>query len=108
MSVDTGGNVTVIEGRNTESSAIPEVSDVIVQAYGKDKIEDFTRQQETQNYYILSSDQLDSDEAIEMVERTPAFKRDKRKATVQRKPETEPETKKADPDSQIIFYRDDK
>ena len=107
-SVDTGGNVTVIEGRNTESSAIPEVSDVIVQAYGKDKIEDFTRQQETQNYYILSSDQLDSDEAIEMVERTPAFKRDKRKATVQRKPETEPETKKADPDSQIIFYRDDK
>lgn len=107
VSVDTGGNVTVIEGR-TPDTAAAEVSDVIVQAYGKDKIEDFNRQQETQNYYILSADQLDSDEAIEMIERTPAFKRDKRKNSVQRRPEPEPETRKGTPDTKIFFNTDDK
>ncbi len=53
----------------------------IIAAYGSNKVNDFIRQQETQNYYILSPEQLDSDEAIEMLEKNPAFKRDKRRST---------------------------
>ncbi len=52
----------------------------IADAYGHEKVEDLLRSQETQSYYILTPDQLDSDDAIAMVERTPAYKRDKRKA----------------------------
>lgn len=108
LSVDTGGNVTVIEGRKADPAAVTEVSDVIVQAYGKEKVEEFNRQQETQNYYILSNDQLDSDEAIEMIERSPAFKRDKRRNAVKAQPEPETETRKSNPDTKIFFNTDDK
>lgn len=51
----------------------------LAEAYGREKVEDFIRRQETQNFYILAPDQLDSDEAIEMLEQTPAYRRDKRK-----------------------------
>ncbi len=108
VSVDTGGTVRVIEGKAGDTTAA-EVSDVIVQAYGKDKIEDFNRQQETQNYYILSSDQLDSDQAIEMLERTPAFKRNKRKAgSVLGIEQAESDKKKPAGGNIISFDRDDK
>ena len=99
---------TVIEGRKAEAAETPDVPDAVVSLYGKEKIDEFNRQQETQSYYILAADQLDSDEAIEMVERSPAFKRDKRKASVQRQPEIEPETRKGNPDTKIFFNTDDK
>lgn len=108
VSVDTGGNFTVIEGRKAETAETPEVPEAVVTLYGKEKIDEFNRQQETQSYYILSADQLDSDEAIEMVERSPAFKRDKRKASVQRQSEPESETRKGSPDTKIFFNTDDK
>jgi len=108
VSVDTGGNFTVIEGRKAEAAETPDVPDAVVSLYGKEKIDEFNRQQETQSYYILAADQLDSDEAIEMVESSPAFKRDKRKASVQRQPEIEPETRKGNPDTKIFFNTDDK
>jgi len=108
VSVDTNGNYTVIEGRKADTAETQEVPKAIETLYGKEKIDEFNRQQETQSYYILSTDQLDSDEAIEMVERSPAFKRDKRKAAVQRQPEPEPETRKGKPDTKIFFNTDDK
>ena len=43
-----------------------------------------------------------------MVERSPAFKRDKRKASVQRQSEPESETRKGSPDTKIFFNTDDK
>lgn len=84
VSVDTNGTVVdVIDGGgqnalNTNSNDLT----AIAVAYGKDKVDELIRTQETQNYYILTADELDSDEAIARVEATPAFKRDKRKATL--------------------------
>lgn len=116
VSVDTGGSVTVIEGRRPEEADTPAVAQAVIDAYGKDKIEDLIRQQETQNYYILSPEQLDSDEAIEMVERTPAFKRDKRKASMVHTaaapevaaPVVQPVTPRRVDPNQISFSPDDK
>ena len=115
VSVDTGGSVTVIEGRKPEESVeAPEVPQAVIDAYGKDKIDDLIRQQETQNYYILSPEQLDSDEAIEMVERTPAFKRDKRKASMAHAPaeapaqQPAPQTQRRQDFNHISFSADDK
>ncbi|MCM1067702.1 MAG: cell division FtsZ family protein [Muribaculaceae bacterium] len=85
VSVETGGKrVEVIPGSEHEPREIDEsaVDERISAAYGKDKVEDFTRRQETQNYYVLTPEQLDDDETIEMVERSPAFRRDKRKETI--------------------------
>ncbi len=82
--------------------------------YGKDKVEDFTRRQETQNYYVLTPEQLDDDAAIEMVERSPAFRRDKRRSGVPLagKPEeprgAEQPTKNTDSANQIFFSADDR
>ena len=83
VSVETGGTrIDTIEGSKREYKEVAaEVDNRIAAAYGKDKVEDFTRRQETQNYFVLSPEQLDDDAAIEMVERSPAFKRDKRRAT---------------------------
>ncbi len=82
VSVETGGSrVEVIEGRADEKpNNEKHVDNRIAAAYGKEKIEDFTRRQETQNYFILTPEQLDSDEMIEIVEKSPAFRRDKRRA----------------------------
>ncbi len=115
VSVDTGGSVTVIEGRKPEEAVeASEVPQAVIDAYGKDKIDDLIRQQETQNYYILSPEQLDSDEAIEMVERTPAFKRDKRKASMAHAPaeapaqQPAPQTQRRQDFNHISFSADDK
>lgn len=108
VSVDTGGNVSVIEGRKGDTS-VPEVPAAVVAAYGKDKVDDLIRQQETQNYYILNTDQLDSDEAIEMIERSPAFKRDKRHTSSRPGASVAtPQPQKSESSGQIRFYRDDK
>ena len=118
VSVETGGSrVEVIEGRTDEKpDKEKHVDNRIAAAYGKDKIEDFTRRQETQNYFILTPEQLDSDEMIEIVEKSPAFKRDKRRATGIRRDITElAEAAKAAsqkeqkrPGNQIFFSTDDK
>ncbi|MDE6135523.1 MAG: cell division protein FtsZ, partial [Muribaculaceae bacterium] len=80
MSVEAGGiSIKTIEGRQNPGEEAM-IDQRIASAYGKDKVEELLRRQETQNFYILGADQLDSDEAIELLERTPTFKRDKRKA----------------------------
>lgn len=85
VSVDTDGTtIEIIEGKDNierpddvdDLGTIAAISD----AYGREKVEDLLRSQETQSYYILTPEQLDSDDAIAMIERTPAYKRDKRKA----------------------------
>lgn len=84
MSVETGGTgVKIIEGSRSDSSDA-RADDRIAAAYGKEKVEDLIRRQETQNFYILTPEQLDSDEAIELLESTPTYKRDKRKASIAR------------------------
>ncbi len=81
VTVEHGAGDAVIEGVSEDAgSEKSEIDARIVAAYGSEKVNEFRRQQETQNYYILTPEQLDSDEAIDMVEKNPAFKRDKRKA----------------------------
>lgn len=64
----------------------PDMIDRVAQTYGNDKIDDLKRKKETENYIILSPDQLDNDDIIDMVERTPAFQRDKRVAATVKSP----------------------
>lgn len=80
--VHQDGNSPMLKGAD-ETSVAPEdaMIDRVAQNYGNDKVEDLRRQKETQNYILLSPEQLDNDEAIEMIERTPAFQRDKRTTT---------------------------
>ncbi len=85
VSVDADGTtIEIIEGNNSRPDEVEDVRTIaaIADAYGHEKVEDLLRSQETQSYYILTPEQLDSDEAIAMVERTPAYKRDKRKAAL--------------------------
>lgn len=115
VSVDTGGQVRIIEGRKDEVPEVADVSQAVMAAYGREKIDDMMRLQETQNYYILTTEQLDSDEAIEMVENSPAFKRDRRKqatsateTAVNEERQGTERTSQPSPDNTISFYRDDK
>ncbi|MDE5930373.1 MAG: cell division protein FtsZ [Muribaculaceae bacterium] len=48
--------------------------------YGHEKIDDLQRLKEQQRYIILNPDQIDNDEIIETLERTPAYNRDKKMA----------------------------
>ncbi len=81
VSVQSGGSTKKIEGRQLEDKdETPAIDTRITAAYGKNKVGAFTRKQERQNYYVLDDDQLDDDAAIELLESTPAFRRDKRKA----------------------------
>lgn len=80
ISLDSNGNyVNTIQGRSGASWKNSDYDDRIGAAYGAEKVAEFTRHQETQNYFILEPDQLDDDKAIEMVEKSPAYKRDKRR-----------------------------
>ena len=117
VSVDSGGStIKIIPGREQEQRKELDsgIDNRIAQMYGKDKVEDFTRRQETQNYYVLTPEQLDDDAAIEMVERSPAFRRDKRRSGVPLagKPEeprgAEQPTKNTDSANQIFFSADDR
>lgn len=82
----------------------PAIDPRIAAVYGTNKVKDLLRQQETQNYYILSPDQMDSDEAIETLEKSPAYKRDKRKAA----PLTETTPKRPGGTFEISFTKDDR
>ncbi len=89
LSVDTNGiHIDVIEGNKEDVGGETSATDIsaISAAYGRDKVDDLIRRQETQNYYILGADELDSDEAIAMVEATPAYKRDKRRIAMKQQP----------------------
>lgn len=46
--------------------------------YGAEKIGEMQRIKDQQRYYIYSNDQLDNDELIDSLERTPAYNRDKK------------------------------
>ncbi|MDE6611972.1 MAG: cell division FtsZ family protein [Muribaculaceae bacterium] len=115
VSVDSGGIVVkTIEGREQEKKEpASNIEHRIIQAYGKDKIEDFTRRQETQNYYVLTPEQLDDDATIELVERSPAFRRDKRRSGAplagnHEEKSSEPAPKNTDSANQIFFSTDDR
>ena len=51
---------------------------IISSVYGADKVEQIEREKETQNYIILTFNDLDDDTAIENFAKTPTFSRDKR------------------------------
>lgn len=53
-------------------------SDVIKDIYGQDKVENIERDREASRYIVLTPEQLEDDEAIEAIESTPAYNRDKR------------------------------
>lgn len=91
VSVDTGGTrIDIISGNKQVAAPADEAMPIeaISSAYGRDKVNEFVRLQETQNYYILSPEDLDSDDAIAQLEASPAYKRDKRKATAPATPAT--------------------
>ena len=80
------GEIHIIEGPEVaQDLADPEIDSQVLDNYGRDKVLEVKRRQETQNYFILGNDQLDDDEIIDMIERTPAYKRNKRAATVSAK-----------------------
>ena len=87
MSVETSEGPKPFGGAESEDGGDNIVDQGVIAAYGKEKIEAFLRSQETHNYYILTPEQLDSDQAIEMVERDPTYKRDKRKSAANRRAE---------------------
>lgn len=82
VSVSAGGTkVDVIAGADNDTTSDNQPNNIgdIAVLYGEDRVKDLVRRQETQSYYILSADDLDSDEAIAKVEASPAYKRDKRR-----------------------------
>ncbi|MCH5221241.1 MAG: cell division FtsZ family protein [Muribaculaceae bacterium] len=115
VSVKTGDIDVTIAGSQSDDEETNNDARVI-QAYGKEMVEEFNRQQETQNYFVLNGDELDDDRMIEMVAHSPAFKRDKRKinasmnrTTLLSAPEEKGENKpKATGANQIFFSEDDR
>ena len=83
VTVEHGSGDHVIEGSHTDTEVDADTDDtaVVASVYGPGKVDNLIRTQQTQNYFLLSPEELDSDEAIEMVERNPAYRRDKRKVT---------------------------
>ena len=88
---------------NDENRAKPIDKEKIGDYYGRDKIDDLQRLKEQQRYIILNPDQIDNDEIIETLERTPAYNRDKKmavqgvKAPGQAMPLTQPQNSPARP-----------
>ena len=83
VTVEHGSGDHVVEGSHTDTEVDADTDDtaVVASVYGPGKVDNLIRTQQTQNYFLLSPEELDSDEAIEMVERNPAYRRDKRKVT---------------------------
>lgn len=116
VSVESAGKQRgTIRGAETQPDLTEETASIerIAQVYGKDKVDDFTRRQETQNYFVLSVEELDDDEAIAMVENSPAYKRDKRKALMANDSEPKkvlekPQPKATDSPTNIFFNEDDR
>lgn len=65
--------------------------------YGAEKIDDLQRLKEQQRYIILSPDQLDNEEIIDTLERTPAYNRDKKMIVSSVKPQVQVNTGAASP-----------
>lgn len=94
----SGFDVTVDDGKVIQGEAAmpaadanaPINLDVISELYGTEKIEKITRDKETQNYIILSGNQIDDDSAIDRFEKSPTFTRDKRLSNPAPKPEAKP------------------
>lgn len=94
----SGFDVTVDDGKVIQGeTAMPAADanapinlDVISELYGTEKIEKITRDKETQNYIILSGNQIDDDSAIDRFEKSPTFTRDKRLSNPAPKPEAKP------------------
>ncbi len=118
MSVEPGGDEKKrrIKGRDDVEKPGSIDMESIAAAYGKEQVGDYERRQETQNYFILTPEQLDDDATIELVEKSPAFKRDKRKATAAfNAPQANNQSSAADNNSnrqqptgnQIFFGEDD-
>ena len=63
---------------------------IISSVYGADKVEQIEREKETQNYIILTFNDLDDDAAIENFAKTPTFARDKRLKPVATPPAAAP------------------
>lgn len=118
VSVETGGKRRgVIEGREQEENTDADATKRIAEVYGGDKVDEYTRRQETKNYILLSPDELDDDKAIEKLESSPAFKRDKRRnqqaAIATPQPQDadsrkENATKPQNNTNQIFFSEDDR
>lgn len=116
VTVEHGSGDHVIEGSHTDTEVDADTDDtaVVASVYGPGKVDNLIRTQQTQNYFLLSPEELDSDEAIEMVERTPAFKRDKRKASMAHAPaeapaqQPAPQTQRRQDFNHISFSADDK
>lgn len=62
----------------------------IRQIYGAEKVDNIERERETQNYFILDAEDLDSDDAIARIESTPTYNRNnaRKKATETPSPTT--------------------
>jgi cell division protein FtsZ len=73
----------VIEGKKQEKPEEPQPigRDRLGQYYGDEKIDEYSRFKETQRYIILSPEQLDNDEILDTLEKTPAYNRDMRLIT---------------------------
>lgn len=68
----------VPDPKETSRPADTTGSEVIKNIYGQDKVENIERDREASRYIVLSPEQLENDEAIEAIESTPAYNRDKR------------------------------
>lgn len=66
------------EQKDTAQTTDTSGSEVIKNIYGPDKVENIERDREASRYIVLSPEQLEDDEAIETIESTPAYNRDKR------------------------------
>ena len=109
VTIEHGSGDHTIEGVHEDEDEPEPIDRGIVQAYGKGKVEDLRRKQETQNYYILTPEQLDNDEAIETLENSPAFKRDKRKVSAAKNVVAESQEVRKKPNSnEINFSLDDR
>ncbi len=113
VTIEHGAGDTMIEAEADDIAPDDEapIDKSIVQAYGRDKVDELLRRQETQNYYLLTPEQLDSDEAIDMVENSPAYKRDKRKVAAaknQRPDEIAADKKRKGQTNEINFSLDDR
>ena len=84
---DRDGEKQIIEGAaKKEEENDPDMIDRVTQTYGTEKVDELKRKKETETYIILSPEQLDNDDIIDMVERSPAFQRDKKTLSAAKSP----------------------
>jgi cell division protein FtsZ len=82
----SGFDVTVTDDVRVKTDVVieepqPIGRDRLGQYYGDEKIDEYSRFKETQRYIILSPEQLDNDEILDTLEKTPAYNRDMRLIT---------------------------